>query len=111
MLSKIKQKFKSTFGLSLETGKLAAEATAMGIDDNRGQMGMGMADRAVNLVIGLAVGALVAAFVLPIALEELFAVETTDWDSGAAALWDILGVIIVLAVFLFFVTAAIRRRR
>lgn len=73
---------------------------------DRGQTG---ASGAVNLVVALVVGGLMAAFLLPIAIDEITAVDTTSWDGGAAALWDILPVMIVLAIFLFFVGVALRR--
>lgn len=67
------------------------------------------ASGAVNLVVALVVGALMAAFLLPIAIDELVSVDTSGWTGGAAALWDILPVMIVLAVFLFFVGVALAR--
>lgn len=76
---------------------------------NRGQMSGG-AGRAVNLVVAVTVGGLMAAFLLPIAIDEIAAVDTSSWDDGAAALWDILPVMIVLAIFLFFVGVALARR-
>lgn len=62
-----------------------------------------MAKRAIAVIVGLTVGGLVAAFLLPVALDEIVAVNTTGYSSGAAALWNIMDVIITLAVFLFFV--------
>lgn len=77
--------------------------------DERGQMS-NAADRAVGVVVALTVGGLVAAFLLPIALEELTNVSTSNWSDGAAALWGILDVVIVLAVFLFFISVALAKR-
>ena len=77
--------------------------------DSRGQMQM--ADRAVSIIVAIVVAGLLGAFLLPVAINEISDVETTDWDSGAAAMWDILPVMIVLAVFLFFVTVALSQRR
>ncbi len=74
--------------------------------DNRGQATAG---RAVNLVVALTVGGIVAAFLLPVALDEIVDVNTTNYSSGAQSLWDILDLIIVLAVFLFFIGLAMRR--
>ena len=62
-----------------------------------------MAKRAIAVVVGLTVGGLVSAFLLPVALDEIVAVDTSNYSSGAAALWEIMDVIITLAVFLFFV--------
>lgn len=85
-------------------GSLTALAT-----DNRAQIGGG-ADQAVNLVVALVVAGLMAAFLLPIAIDEISSVETSSWDEGAAALWNILPVMVVLAIFLFFVGLALSRR-
>lgn len=93
----------------------ANEAGADGVlsqlaNDQRGQIGGGGAGRAVNLVVALVVAGLMAAFLLPIAIDEISAVDTSSWDGGAAALWNILPVMIVLAIFLFFVGLALSRR-
>lgn len=77
-------------------------------EDSRAQSGM--ANRAVEIVVGLTVGGLVAAFLLPIAIDEIVAVDTSSWGSGASSLWDILDVIVVLAVFLFFISIALMNR-
>lgn len=71
--------------------------------------GQADASGAVNLVVALVVGGLMAAFLLPIAIDEIANVDTSGWDGGAAALWGILPVMIVLAVFLFFVGVALQK--
>ncbi|WP_396614122.1 hypothetical protein ACH9L7_20385 (plasmid) [Haloferax sp. S1W] len=52
-----------------------------------------------------------AAFLLPMAISEIVAVDTSMWGSGAAELWELLPVMIVLAIFLFFVGLALARGR
>ena len=74
--------------------------------DEQAQSG---ANTAVNLVVALVVGGLMAAFLLPIAIDEIAAVDTSSWSNGAGALWDILPVMVVLAIFLFFVGMALSR--
>lgn len=76
--------------------------------DTRGQAG---ADSATNLVVGLVVAGLMAAFLLPIAIEEISNVSTSEWSDGAASLWSVLPIMIVLAIFLFFVGLALNSRR
>jgi hypothetical protein len=76
------------------------------IQDSKAQSG---ADQAVNVVVGLVVAALTAAFLIPIGIEELVNVSTSNWSSGAASLWGILDVIIVLAVFLIMINMAVNR--
>lgn len=76
------------------------------VKDTRGQAA---ASEGVNVVVGLVVGGLMAAFLLPIAIEEIVGVDTSSWTSGAAELWELLPVMIVLAIFLYFVGLALHR--
>lgn len=75
-------------------------------EEDRAQSG---ADDAVSVVVSLVVGGLMAAYLLPLAIDEIVQVDTTNWTSGAAEMWDLLPVMIVLAIFLFFVALAIER--
>jgi hypothetical protein len=84
-----------------EKGRLLARRMM----DDRGQA----SERAVDVVVGLTVAGLVAAFLLPIAINEIVNVSTTNWSSGAADLWDILDVIVVLGLFLYMITMATDR--
>jgi hypothetical protein len=86
---------------AVSRGKDAASAF---MDDESGQVS---ANRAVGLVVALTVGGLVAAFLLPVAIDELVAVDTSSWGSGASSIWDIMDLIVVLAVFLFFIGVAL----
>lgn len=90
--------------------EMARQKAANLLADDRGQT-QSSAMRVVGLVVALTVGGIVAAFLLPIAIEELVNVSTTDWSDGAAALWGILDVIVVLAVFLFFIGIALSASR
>jgi Na+-driven multidrug efflux pump len=94
---------------SAETGQgqAMAEQTVQQLGaSNRGQM----ASNAVNLVVALMVGGLVAAFLLPVAVNEIVSVDTSTWGSGASSLWDIMDLVIILAAFLFFIGLAVSRR-
>jgi hypothetical protein len=50
-----------------------------------------------------------AAYLLPMAINEIAGVDTTGWGTGAAQLWQLLPVMIVLAIFLFFTYMAVER--
>lgn len=78
--------------------------------DDRAQMGnVGKAAKvAISLVVALAVGGLVAAFLLPVAIDEIVGVDTSNWSDGAQSMWDLLDIVIVLAVTLFFFGIALR---
>jgi hypothetical protein len=84
-----------------EKAKALAESVMAGSD--RAQA------RGVDLVVTLTVAALVAAFLIPVAVDQLVNVDTTNWGSGAASLWDIMDLVVVLAVFLFLIGVAISR--
>ena len=75
--------------------------------DTRAQGGT-MAMYVVSLVVALTVGALIAAFLLPIGIQEITNSSlNTEASGGASALWGILDVMIVLAVFLMFTGIAL----
>lgn len=89
-----------------EKQKQMAEALVGGVvADDRAQ------GRGVNLVVTLTVAGIVAAFLLPVAINEIVAVDTTSWSSGASSLWDILDLIVVLAIFLFMIGLALARSK
>ena len=75
-------------------------------EDSRGESG---ASRAVDVVVSLMVAALMAAYLLPMAINEIASVDTTSWANGASELWNLLPVMIVLSIFLFFVGLALAR--
>lgn len=88
----------------LDTQIQKAKALADGLfADNRAQA------RGVNLVVTLTVAAIVAAFLIPVAINELVGVDTTGWGSGASSLWEIMDLIIVLAIFLFMIGLALKK--
>lgn len=86
-------------------GRLMAEAVAGPAPDRAQTSVSGI----IRVIIGLAVGGLVAAFILPIALDELAGVDVSNWSDGAQSLWGILDVIVVLVVFLVFIFLAVGR--
>lgn len=64
------------------------------------------ANRAVDLVVAVTVGALMAAFLLPIAVDEIESVDTSSWSDGASSIWGVLSILVVLSIFLYFVNVA-----
>jgi hypothetical protein len=69
------------------------------------------ASAGVNVIVGLVVAGLMAAFLLPIAIEEISNVSTAGWGDGAASLWNVMPIMIVLAIFLFFTGLALNQGR
>jgi len=51
--------------------------------------------RAIGGILGLCLGAYMVASTLPGALTAIAGANTTGWDSATAAIWPIMGVIIV----------------
>ena len=77
------------------------------LSDGRGQVA---ANRAVNVIVSIVVASILAAYLLPMAITELAAVDTSAWPAGAEEMWVLLPVMIVLAIFLFFVQVAVNTR-
>ncbi|WP_396614121.1 hypothetical protein ACH9L7_20380 (plasmid) [Haloferax sp. S1W] len=76
------------------------------LGDRRAQSS-GAAGQAANVVVSILVASLMAAYLLPMAINEIIGVDTTSWTGGASALWEIIPVMIVLAIFIFFVNMAL----
>jgi len=94
--------------LGMNSSRRAATNPRSLSTDARAQTGM--ANRAVNIIVAIVVAAILAAYLLPLAVTELAGVGTEEWPEGAAAMWDILPVIVILAIFLFFVGVAVNQR-
>ena len=105
-LGSVLQSAKSMIGDSrFSLSEVSGYANAQMQGSDRAQMGAG---KAVGLIVALTVAAIVTAFLLPIGVTELAGADLgEDASDGAVALWDILDVIIILAVFLFFVGTAL----
>lgn len=97
MFGKTKQRLQQRIDLARSMGIRAGKG------DERAQANVGsMARVAIALVVSLTVGGLVAAFLLPVGIDEIVGVDTSNWSTGAQSMWDILDVVLVLAVMLFF---------
>jgi hypothetical protein len=83
-----------------------AKSRAVGFGrDSRAQVNG--ANRAVDVVVGLLVGSLLSAYLLPLVIDELGAVDTSSWTGGAGELWTLLQLMVVLSIFLFFANLAL----
>lgn len=72
--------------------------------------GSRMASDAVEVIVAVLIGAIMAAALLPTAIDELVAVDTSSWGSTVVTLFDLLPLLIVLvplAVFVGWATDAI----
>jgi len=71
--------------------------------DNRGSSFM---DDGIDYAVGILVVGLLAAYLLPIAINEITGVDTSAWGSAESQLWGILPIFIVLGIVLFIVRKA-----
>jgi len=69
-------------------------------ESDRGQTSI---KNGIMIPIAIGVGALVAAFVVPVGLNELVNVSTTNYSSGAASLWNNLDLFVSLAILGLFI--------
>lgn len=62
--------------------------------------------KGVNIAVGILVVGLLTAYLLPIAINEIVAVDTTGWGNAEAQLFVLLPLFFVLAILLFVVHKA-----
>lgn len=60
----------------------------------------------IRLVIGLAVVVLILAIILPIALNQFFATDTSSWDANSVLIWAVIPVVVLLVVILALLARA-----
>lgn len=73
--------------------------------DDSGQMQAG-----IELAVGVLVVGLLTSYLLPVAIDEIVAVDTSSWGSAETSLWDLLPIFFVLAIVLFIVGWAMDAR-
>jgi hypothetical protein len=59
-----------------------------------------MVSKGVAVIIGLLVAGVLAANLLPTAIDEIISVDTSSWDSGTVAMWDLLPLLFILVILL-----------
>lgn len=115
MFGKLKRKVESAVGDPMAI--MVASVMAMGLTDDPeqarkrispGAAGRGQvyASNAVRLIVGLLVAAILAANLLPTAIDQVNNVDTSSWDDSTAAIWGLMGILIVLGPVLYFVGIA-----
>lgn len=57
----------------------------------------------LSSVLLLGIALLFLSTVIPSAFDNIFAVNTTDWDTGTAQLWVLIPLAVVAAVVILFV--------
>jgi CHASE2 domain-containing sensor protein len=56
----------------------------------------------VGLIVGIAIAAIIVSAIIPTALTNIAAANTTSWDAGSIAVWGLLTIVICLAIVLAF---------
>jgi hypothetical protein len=54
-------------------------------------------------IVGLGIAGLVGAAFLSSAVDQLMNTNTTGWSTAVAAMWGVLGIVIIAAAILMFV--------
>lgn len=67
-----------------------------------------MMRKGTEVVMTIFTVGLLIAFLLPIAVDEILAVDTSAWSSNAVLIWELQPVFMVLAVLLFLIVASTR---
>ena len=79
--------------------------------DESGEMNAGSI---VGVVIALAIGIIVVASIMPTAMDQLYAANTSDWtvdgaeDTKTTALWELLPMFAVLSILLVIIAVALK---
>lgn len=63
-------------------------------------------DRGVEYAVGILVIGLLAAYLLPVAINEIVGVDTSSWGSAEAQLFGLLPIFFVLGILLYIVNKA-----
>ena len=64
----------------------------------------------VDTVVGIAVSFFMIAFLLPVAFNQFFGVNTTAWDADVIAVWDALPIIGIVGIIVTLILAFIIKK-
>ena len=59
-----------------------------------------MATNVVGLVVAVFIVAILASALLPTAFNSMFGANTSSWDEGTVAIWNVLPIIFIIVVLL-----------
>lgn len=54
------------------------------------------------LIIGLLIAALLVAHLMPVAIEEIEGTDVSNWSDGAAGIWNVISILILVVVLAMF---------
>ena len=63
----------------------------------------------MNLVIGIAVSIIAIAFLIPVAINQFVAANTTGWEGGWVSMWNLIPVMVFFGLVIAVITFAYRR--
>lgn len=64
--------------------------------------------KGMEVVMTIFTVGLLIAFLIPIAVDEILAVDTSSWSSNTVLIWELQPVFMVLGVLLFLIMASSR---
>lgn len=62
----------------------------------------------LGVIVALAVGGLIVAFIGPPAILAISNVTTTDWNTDAISIWNVLPIMLTLGFVLAIITFAVK---
>ena len=64
-----------------------------------------------NFVIALAVGIILLAYLIPVAIDQFVATNTDTWEDEWSGLWDIIPIFVFLGILISIIYMAVYRRK
>lgn len=64
----------------------------------------------VETIVGIGVAFFIIAFLIPVAFNQFFLVNTTTWDASVIAVWDALPIIGIVAIIMSILLAFIIKK-
>jgi len=80
----------------------------------KNELGEVSAGNIVGSVIAIAIGLIVISAIMPTAIDQLYAADTTDWtingteDVRTTSMWELLPMFVVLSVLLIIIAVALK---
>ena len=64
----------------------------------------------MNLVITLAIGIILIAFLIPVAINQFVDANTTTWNAEWISLWNVIPIFVFLGIVIAIIFLAVKRK-
>jgi len=71
----------------------------------------GSTNTIVNYVVAIVVGMFLAAYMVPMAFDQWFSVNSSGWGTGLASIWNAIPVFGLIGLLMIFITLAVYKYR